>query len=53
MQKKINIAQTIFAVLCVLSGIAFGGLGFLVPAPASQSAHALAAAHAGMPTPAG
>jgi hypothetical protein len=46
MKTKVNIAQTTFAVVCILSGIVFGGLGFLVPAP--QAAQVSAPAHVEM-----
>ena len=45
MKTKVNIAQTAFAVICILSGLVFGGLGFLVPAPTAQGAHASVPAH--------
>jgi len=48
MKAKVNIAQTTLAVVCILSGIVFGGLGFLVPAPTPQAAHASALAHVEM-----
>jgi hypothetical protein len=50
MRTKVNIAQTTLAVLCIVSGIVFGGLGFLVPSPptthASVPAHVEMSAHA-------
>ena len=45
MKAKVNIAQTTLAVVCILSGIVFGGLGFLVPAPTPQAAHASVPVH--------
>jgi hypothetical protein len=46
MKTKVNIAQTTFAVICILSGIVFGGLGFLVPSPTTEAAHASVPVHA-------
>jgi hypothetical protein len=48
MKAKVNFAQIAFAVLCILSGVAFGGLGFLAPAPTPEAAHASGSAQVQM-----
>jgi hypothetical protein len=45
MKTEVNIARITLAVLCIMGGIVFGGLGFLLPAPTSQTAHGAVPAH--------